>query len=370
MSGRWIYVLIVCLGWSSFSFAREDTTQVKSPFITGIRLHYGMIIPHSDKIEPLSHTEPWGVELDLAWHLIPRHIWEYCFCYPRTGFSLLYTNYGNPEIIGSSISLYPFVEPFVGAQRRLNMSVRFGIGPAYVTKVYDEETNPENLFFSSRLAFIAMLNLALNYRPNDRTNLRLAANYNHISNGGVKEPNLGINFPTFNLGIDYSLKPVQFENRSKDKSIEVNPDKNRFEAAVIFSGRDEIDTGEPHMIFGLTSGYSRLVSRVSAFSAGAEWISDRSLRQKIINRNIVDGSGEYIDHNRIALLLGHELWLGRFIFSQQLGIYVYAPYEPRDAVYQRYGLSFFVSDHFLIGVNIKAHRHVANFLDVRLGVSF
>lgn len=367
---KWFYIIILCALCSTPAPAQEAISEGKSPFITGLRLHYGMIIPHSEKIEALSHTNPWGVELDLTWHLMPRNIWEYCFCYPRSGISLFYTNYGDPEIIGSAVSVYPYIEPFIGARNKWSMSVRFGIGPAYATRVYDEETNPENLFFSSHLAFIAMLNLALNYRPNDRINLRLGANYNHISNGGVKEPNLGINFPTFNLGADYSLAPVQFEDRSKDKSIKVNPDKNRFETAVIFSGRDEIDTGKPYLIFGLTAGYSRLVSRVSAFSAGAEWISDRSLRQKIRYRNIVDDSGEYIDHNRIALLVGHELWLGRFIFSQQLGIYMYAPFKPRDAVYQRYGLSLFVSDHLLIGVNIKAHRHVANFLDLRLGTSF
>ncbi len=370
MTSKWIYILIVWLAGASASFAQEDTTQVKSPFITGLRLHYGMIIPHSDKIEHLSHSEPWGVELDLAWHLLPRNIWEYCFCYPRTGFSLVYTNYGNPEIIGSSISLYPYIEPFVGAQRRISMSVRFGIGPAYLTKVYDEETNPENLFFSSRIAFIAMLNVALNYRATDQTNLRLAANYNHISNGAVQEPNLGINYPTFNLGIDHSFRPVEFEDRLKDKSIAVNPKKNRFEAVAILTGKDQAVTDEFRVIYGLSALYSRLVSRVSAFSAGAEWISDHSLRQKIRNLNIVDDSGEYIDHNRVALLFGHELWLGKFIFSQQLGVYVYAPLEPLDPVYQRYGLSLLLGDHFLFGVSIKAHRHVANFLDMRMGVNF
>jgi len=370
MLNRLIYILIFWITGCFLAIPQEKPSDEKSPFIMGLRLHYGMIIPHSDKIEHLSHTEPWGVELDFTWHLTRRNIWEYCFCYPRSGISLFYTNYGNPEIIGSSISIYPYIEPFIGAQRKMSMSVRFGIGPAYLTKLYDAETNPENLFFSSRIAFIALLNVALNYRPTDRTNLRLAANYSHISNGAVTEPNLGINYPTFNLGIDYSLTPVKFEDRLKDKSVQVNLDKNRFEAAVILTGKEEVDTGEPHMIFGLTASYSRLVSRVSAFSGGAEWISDRSLRQKIRNRNIVDSSGEYIDHNRIALLFGHELWLGRVILSQQLGIYIYAPFKPKDAVYQRYGVSFYISDHFLIGVNIKAHRHVANFLDFRTGISF
>ncbi|UCG28735.1 MAG: acyloxyacyl hydrolase [Bacteroidales bacterium] len=365
-----IYTLTVLFFWSGFVAAQESKKEIKSPFIAGLRLHYGMIIPHSNKIAHLSNTNPRGVELDLTWHLMPRKYWEYCFCYPRSGFSVFYTDYGNPEIIGSSIAIYPYIEPFVGAHRKWSMSIRFGIGPAFSNKHYDAETNPENLFFSDHISFIAMLNLALNYRPNDRMNFRLAANYNHISNGGIKEPNLGINYPTFNIGMDYSLVPVGFDDRMKNKSITVNPDKNRFEVAWIFAGRIGINGEEQFLITGLTTGYSRLVSRVSAFSAGAEWICDGSLRQEIRTGNILDDSGDYVDHNRIALLFGHELLLGRFIFSQQLGVYLYSPYKAMDPVYQRYGLSFFVGEKFLVGINIKAHRHVADFLDLRLGFSF
>lgn len=120
MLNRLIYILIFWITGCFLAIPQEKPSDEKSPFIMSLRLHYGMIIPHSDKIEHLSHTEPWGVELDFSWHLTRRNIWEYCFCYPRSGISLFYTNYGNPEIIGSSISLYPYIEPFIGAQRKMN----------------------------------------------------------------------------------------------------------------------------------------------------------------------------------------------------------------------------------------------------------
>jgi len=41
-----------------------------------------------------------------------------------------------------------------------------------------------------------------------------------------------------------------------------------------------------------------------------------------------------------------------------------------DAVYQRYGILFKISDRVFTGINIKAHRHVADFLDLRTGITF
>ena len=74
------------------------------------------------------------------------------------------------------------------------------------------------------------------------------------------------------------------------------------------------------------------------------------------------------DFQRGALLAGHEWQLGRLRFSQQLGFYVYAPYPARDDVYQRYGLAYHPKGKLFLGVNLKAHRQVADFLDARVGL--
>lgn len=71
-----------------------------------------------------------------------------------------------------------------------------------------------------------------------------------------------------------------------------------------------------------------------------------------------------------GLAVGHEFLLGRFVFSQQFGAYFFRPYRMGDAVYQRYNLVFRVSDYLSVGIGLKAHRHVANFLDFRTGLSF
>ncbi|MCK4345308.1 MAG: acyloxyacyl hydrolase [Bacteroidales bacterium] len=364
-----LYAFIFSFACLNISYSQNES-QEKSTFIIGIRSHYGFIIPHSKSVTEISGTNPACFEIDFNWHLKSRNVWQYCYCYPRTGFSVFYVNYMNPDVLGSSVSIIPFIEPFINTHRKISWSVRFGIGPAYMTTVYDEETNPANKFYSTHLSYIALLNFGMNYRMNERLNFRLAGNWNHISNGGLKSPNAGINFPTVNVGMDYSFTPALFEERYKDPSIVVNPQKNRYDFIFLGTAKKITRERDRSPVFGVSVNYSRVVGRISAISFGAEWISDHS-KKDIIRRDIItNDNGEYLDYHRCAFLVGHELLLGRFIFYQQLGIYFYAPYKAMDPVYQRYGLSYILSKHLYIGINIKAHRHVADFMDLRLGMFF
>jgi len=346
----------------------QDTTS--APVIVGVRSNWGFIIPHSNKIEELSHTNPWGIEMDINWHLIKREIWQYCFCYPRTGFSLSYTNFSNPEVIGSALALYPYIEPFISAEKPFSLSIRFGMGPAYMTKIYDQEKNPENLFNASHLSFIVVLNMGFNYRVSPNINLCIAGNYNHISNGGIKQPNLGINFPTINAGLDWSLSPAHFPSREKKSDLVPNPEKFRFDLYLFATGKIDLNGSRSYLIYGLAANFSQRVGRINALTCGIEWINDGEIKYLAKENQITNKYGNIIDHHRAGILFGHELLLGRIIFSQQLGLYIYSPYKPRYFVYQRYGLSYRINKHLAIGISIKSHLEVADFLDVRTGITF
>ena len=111
--------------------------------------------------------------------------------------------------------------------------------------------------------------------------------------------------------------------------------------------------------------YSRWLARSSAFTGGIEWINDGSRRERL------DAEGrENTVHHRVGLTLGHAFWLGRVTFSQELGVYVFDQYKVNDPVYQRYILSLRVYRQLGIGMSIKAHRHIADFLDARFTYTF
>lgn len=342
-------------------------------FMLGARYHRGFIIQHTEKLkEEITQSNPWCIEMDVNWHLRKRNVWEYCYCYPRTGFSVMYTNFDLPEVLGSAVSVYSFIEPYIRADKKLSFSFRFGLGPAFLTKVYDENSNPDNLFFSSHLSFVALLNFAGNYRLTDQLFFRLAGNFNHISNAGYSEPNLGMNFPSVNLGFDYYFGKRQFYHREKVHEPESKPAKNRFDFTMALAAKPTTSGihAKRYPVYGLGIIYSRVTGRIMALAAGMEWVNDLSIREHIREINMTDPSGNYPDHNRIGTLAGIEWLFGRFIFYQQLGYYIYSPVKANNIFYQRYGLNFKINNYFFVGVNIKAHGQDADFMDIRTGFSW
>lgn len=84
---------------------------------------------------------------------------------------------------------------------------------------------------------------------------------------------------------------------------------------------------------------------------------------------VLEQEGDDATPVKAGLAIGHEFLLGKFLFSQQFGVYLSNPNPLHDDVYQRYGLVYRINKSLSAGINLKAHGHVANFLDFRLGFS-
>ena len=99
--------------------------------------------------------------------------------------------------------------------KRFNISFRLAAGLSFETRPYDENNNPENLSYSLPVNQYSQLALILHYHINPKIKVTTSGNYNHISNGGLKQPNKGINYPTLAVGLDYTPKPISFKKREK-----------------------------------------------------------------------------------------------------------------------------------------------------------
>lgn len=350
-SMRYCLLLIFLLFFTS-AWPQDSASN---PVFWGLKPHYGFIIPHSKAIRDISSSSPYGMGLDYGWVLAQEQDWQRCNCYSRAGFSVLYANYGNPEVLGSSLNLIMFAEPYLDFKGDWKTSLRMGVGPSYITKVYDEEENPENLFFSSHLSFIIHLDLTFHIRVSERWFLNVYAKYNHISNGGIDEPNKGMNFPTFGAGMDHTLEPLQLDPRQPEP-VE---DKGIVPSLGVFATMKNVVVGEGDVKkrtfgFGALAKARKNVTRLNALSLGAEYLWDGEIREKTAGNH---------KHRQVSLLAGNELLFGKFIFSQYWGTYLYAPYYKKN-FFQRYALTYQVSEHLRLGVTLKAHAEVAQNFNV------
>jgi len=358
-------ILFIIFIVSGTKIRAQDT--IKKPFIIGSRIHYGSILPHSGSIKELANSNPWGVELNINWLNISEKSIKQCNCYSRTGIAITYFNFANPEKLGSSVNGTVYFEPLLSYKRKLYFTFRAGTGVAYVTKVYDEINNPENKFFSSHSGFILLLDLNLRYKLSNSLNMIAFGSYNHISNGGIKQPNKGMNYPTAGIGFDYNFMPVAFKPVPKTQISDkekITLWKFEFlESLKVQAKTTEFDE-KACFIYGFSVFADHRIGKHSALNAGLEWVSDGYIKEGLKR------AGIEMDHRKAAFLFGHNLLFSKFNFTIQLGVYFYNPHKTMDEVYQKYMIQYKFSKMVYAGVYMKAHRHVAEIIGLNIGLAF
>ncbi|MEA3477391.1 MAG: acyloxyacyl hydrolase [Bacteroidota bacterium] len=347
--------------------AQQASDSLKSYFNLGARYNYGVVFRHSRALPIETQSNPMGYELDFAWHFISQYARDYCNCYPRVGFSLYYWDYRNPDILGHGMTLMAFVEPFFNAHNRVSLSMRAGLGLNYQDKPYHPIDNPLNLAYSTHFAYAILLNFNANFKVSDHAKLILAANYNHISNGGIKLPNKGLNYPSFSFGVDYSFHKSRFNKiKTEDWKAESFERRWRKDFGLFLGFRGITDDESLYYVKGIFGQYAWQISRVSAFPFGLEYLHDGAeLARSRIYQSISDKAA-----NKVSIYSGYEYLLGKLVLSFNLGLYVYSPDRTSSIIYQRYGFRIQLFKMVFAGLNLKSHGHIAEFFDVRIGTSF
>ncbi len=360
------YHFLCILLFSAISFGQETSMKpLKNPSFLGLNFEYGHILKHTHSLRKLDNAYPSGISIDWSKFLLQKEAWDFCNCFPKIGSELSYYDFDNEDILGQGVLAIGYVEPYFRTDRSFNLFFRIGLGGSYLTNPFDEISNPINDLYSTDLSFALMLSIGTTYRIDEHWNLRLLAKYNHTSNGGVNTPNRGLNFPTLSLGITRSFIPLAFPEYEKVGKREPPKEKTRL-SLTHFSGWSNTSIGgrDKFYVFGFAGKYSRWIGARSALTGGTEFIFDFSKRKLIQER----GDGE--NFVQAAALIGHEFWLGKVTFGQQIGVYYWNEYVNSDRVYQRYSLTYRISSQIFAGFGLKAHRHVADFFDLRIGYNF
>lgn len=357
---RWI-ALIAFITIANLGYSQSDQ-NLPGLFSVSTSYHKGFIFAHSADVENTANSFPWGFQLDLNWLKRNQRTWDNCYCYPRTGVMIQYFNYDN-TVLGHGLNVAGFIEPLFFPHARVNLSLKGMTGLGFANNPHHIERNPSNMSYSLPMNGFVAMGLGVHVRATSRIKLHAYANYNHISNGGLKDPNRGINWPTASIGLDYSLQPHYLPVREKTKNKDWKSKPIRLETGFFLSSKT-IQPGEKRRWL-IGGGYVHAAKQVSIFNAlnvAAEvWYDDAHAAR--LRRNGTEG----ISSTRAGLLAGNELLMGKFIFSQQVGIYLFAETPNYPLLYQRYGLMYHFNNRLALGVHVNAHLHVAKFMDFRLG---
>jgi len=215
----------------------------------------------------------------------------------------------------------------------------------------------------------------LRYHINKHFDVELGANFQHISDGSFRQPNLGINMYGAHIGLRYS--PVDAHPKPVIRNLK--PLKNRWliEGSVTMAGVEYAAPTGPEFPVYLASVYTskRLGSRHKVYG-DIDYSYHDNIYAFLRNNEIYPGQ-EAAHSWESAVFIGNEFLVGHFGIIMQVGFYIKQAYLKTDPYYEKLGLNYYlvqkehgpVKEFFLTG-RLLTHKAIAELGEFRIGVGF
>ncbi len=352
--------------FSQSSLASSNTD--KYPKFISATANYGWVWKHHKDIVGLPDAFPKGLEVNLGWQTTGRKAWQQMHNYPRWGLQFLYYYLDDPTQLGQAFQVTPYMDLFFLRRPKHEFYVKIGTGLSFYTKRYDEEKNPYNTLISSPINASGLLSFNYRYLLTDKWSLLFGLNFNHGSNGSSRQPNLGINIPSLQVGTHYTFHPERLKF-TKQALPEYKKSLNWF-TNISFSTKQS--SSEPlndanYLAVTVSTYAAQRLTRKSVVLLGMDGCLDESLRYELRN-NPDYQQGKYSIY-RFAATAGYAFVLTeKTHIMMQNGFYVYDPYKLDIPVYQRFGFKFMPLKHVYFGYYLKTHLAKADFWEFAIGL--
>ena len=130
--------------------------------------------------------------INFTWdHSFNTQEWAYRLNRPRTGLSLGYTDFGNSQSLGSTVTLLSFLE--FKLFKKKNLQAQIGLGGSYFNRQFDMEANFFNRAVSTDFTWSFRSFFYYTFLDTPKADYRLGAGIFHHSNGHTRLPNNGFN---------------------------------------------------------------------------------------------------------------------------------------------------------------------------------
>jgi hypothetical protein len=170
-----------------------------------------------------------------------------------------------------------------------------------------------------------------------------------------------MNFTAVSVGAEYSIGRIDLAAKEKYSALK---NAMQYYAGLFFTtGKVSPLDDLRKPILGLSGGFYRPFARMHGIGMGIEFVQDWSQKER-------SKQSEDVDHYILSALLRHHFIFGKFDFSQAIGFYLYKKYPTPNSIFQRYALTYRLTNHVELGFSLKAHLAVAEQMDLRLNYLF
>lgn len=344
--------------------------QQKFPDIN-IQYHYGFLLNHSPMRSGKSAiglTDVHGIETTLLWPTNGQRYWHRKYGYPKWGTSFIFFNVGSSEIFNRPVHWGNVYSWLIHSSLRVvqtsffEFNIRLGTGVGYFSQVYHPVNNPDNLWISARLNSSMYGHFETVYKILPTWHVVIAGAYTHFSNGATRMPNLGVNFPTVNIGLRYHTYGKTYVQRLDTIHAPLN--RHYLHVSLGVGAKVLGDFGTTYYrTLAASVQYGYFVGQFSKLLLSLDAFRDNSLLDSTNRANNTD-------INRLGIWAGHEFMHGRVGVVFGWGYYFYKKTERDANNYIKVGLRYHFHKNLFGAIILKTHYGQADCFEWTLGYTF
>lgn len=371
---RSLLLLFLCF----FCYVLQAQNFPKGMHVEG-SLHFGKAFKHRSTITIDFPDFSYGGELNLEMKTYGQKDWHQRCGFPRWGVAVAYQSSGNAKEMGHCIAILPNITVDFFKRKKIRIFGRLGVGLGLITKPFDRRTNPLNNMVGSYLNNNTSLRLGLAWRVHKNLEIRPSATFNHYSNAASTLPNLGINIPSFQLGICYMPNPVEETDYIRKDASERPKRNKRIQFSGVFSmGFRELPTnsGTKYPIWHSSIDAGLYITRNNRLKAGVEYDFIGSAYAFTRQNGSHVGKDLRWEASRITLFIADEIMIGRFSILAQVGFYVTQNIGQPWFMSIRLSGRYYLVDPYknpaapFVTVTMKSHRIIAEYFSMGFGMAF
>jgi Lipid A 3-O-deacylase (PagL) len=276
--------------------------------------------------------------------------WHELYGMPSYGFGFSLASFRNGVEHARPVEAYGFFSwPFYSFSDRLDVTTDFGMGVSWNWKRVNDRSGATDTVLGSNLNARIDWGFYLRYLMTPRQVLYVGGDFTHRSNGGVVQPDIGINTIGPKVMLQYNFGEFGFDVPSSREARPPSHFQPSWEAIAGASGGLKnvvLDTGSSDFkSIDMTAGALRRFYPYGELALGTDVIHD--------------GSVGPIAHDgpwALGMYAGYEHLIGRFSAFVHVGYTVARGLDDPDAprAYQRFGWRYQVTDRIFGTFAVRA----------------
>lgn len=367
--GKYFLLAVVLLfWWGSKVFAQQPAQSFGSALFTEAKLHQAIIIPHHQEMWRLTDGFFPSYEFSLIRQTVGKNSSMYLRNNPRIGISYRYSNFGGSRHLGAAHSVMPFINLELLRTSRMLFDFRVALGVGYLTHKHHRTHNYKNRAISSHLNASVNFQLQAKWPLSDVTDFTAGLSMLHLSNGTTKTPNYGLNIPGVFAGFYFKMnrEPINF---LEPDTLILNKGKTNFRLFAAAGLKEVIDhLEEKFRVYTGEMAVTHYYNNTNRFLVGVDITWDESSIPALESQG--DTTRNAKELSKIGIVAGHEWVFSKLTMTFSLGHYLHNENRADKSLYNKIGLSYFLTRNIYTGITLKSHYAKADFLVIGAGLNF